>query len=141
MAGRFAQRVFTWSGVYGLIVLTPQYFLASRIGRDTPPPITHVEYFYGFIGIALAWQIVFLVIGRDPVRFRPLMVPAVLEKLAFGIPAIALFAQGRLPASVRFFGLVDLVLAALFVRAWLVTPRAGSPPSDPPRTVGRRVGA
>jgi hypothetical protein len=137
MAGRLAQRVFTWSGIYGLIVLTPQYFLASRIGRDTPPAITHVEYFYGFIGIALAWQIVFLMIGRDPDRFRPLMVPAVLEKLAFGIPVIALFAQGRLPGAVLFFGLVDLVLAALFVRAWLVTPGAGSPRSDPPRTIRR----
>lgn len=107
---RFAQRVFTWSGIYGLIVLTPQYFMASRI-------------------------------GRDPVRFRPVMVPAVLEKLAFGVPAIALFAQGRLPASVLFFGLVDLVLGALFVMAWLVTPRAGSPPSGSPGTVGRRAGA
>ena len=137
---RFSQRVFTWSGIYGLVVLTPQYFLASRIGRDTPPPITHVEYFYGFIGIALAWQIVFLVIGRDPVRFRPLMVPAVLEKLAFGVPAIALFAQGRLPGSVLFFGLVDLLLGTLFVMGRLVTPSAGPPPSDSPGTLGPRVG-
>ena len=122
---RFARRVFTWSGIYGLVVLTPQYFLASRIGRDLPPPITHVEYFYGFIGIALAWQIVFLVIARDPVRFRPLMLPAVLEKLAFGIPAIVLFARGSLPGSVLFFGLVDLGLGALFFMAWLATPGTG----------------
>lgn len=124
MDRRLAQRIFTWAGIYGLIVMAPQYFLASRIGRDTPPPITHVEYFYGFIGIALAWQVAFLVMGRDPVRFRPLMLPAVLEKLAFGIPAIVLYAQGRLPGSVLFFGLIDLGLGALFLMAWSATPRS-----------------
>jgi hypothetical protein len=118
---RFARRVFTVAGTYGLIVLVPQYFLAARIGRDTPPVITHQEYFYGFIGVAVAWQFVFLLIGRDPERYRPLMIPAVLEKLAFGVPAIILYAQGRLPGSVLFFGLLDLTLGALFVAAWRAT--------------------
>src|SRR6186713_1645507 len=101
---RFARRVFTGAGIYGLIVLVPQYFLAARIGADTPPPITHQEYFYGFIGVAVAWQFVFLLIGRDPERYRPLMIPAVLEKLAFGVPAIILYTQGRLPGAVLPFG-------------------------------------
>lgn len=124
-----AQKVFTLAGIYGLIVLVPQYFLAARIGRDTPPDITHLEYFYGFIGVAVAWQFVFLLIGRDPGRYRPLMIPAVLEKLAFGVPAVILFAQGQLPGSVLFFGLLDLTLGALFVMSWRVT-------ADAPRTVG-----
>jgi hypothetical protein len=118
---RFARRVFTGAGIYGLIVMAPQYFLAERIGRDTPPPITHQEYFYGFIGLAVAWQFVFLLIGRDPERFRPLMLPAVLEKLAFGVPAIVLYLQGRLPVSVLFFGLLDLTLGVLFVASWRAT--------------------
>ena len=121
---RFARRVFTVAGIYGLIVLVPQYFLAARIGRDTPPAITHQEYFYGFIGVAVAWQFVFLLIGRDPERYRPLMLPALLEKLAFGIPAIILFAQGQLPGSVLFFGLLDLTLGTLFVAAWRSTGNA-----------------
>jgi hypothetical protein len=121
---RFARRVFTGAGIYGLIVMLPQYFLAARIGRDTPPPITHQEYFYGFVGLAVAWQLVFLTIGRDPERYRPLMIPAVLEKLAFGVPAIVLFAQGSLPGSVLFFGLLDLVLGALFVASWRSTASA-----------------
>jgi hypothetical protein len=121
---RFARRVFTVAGTYGLIVLVPQYFLAARIGRDTPPVITHQEYFYGFIGVAVAWQFVFLLIGRDPERYRPLMIPAVLEKLAFGVPAIILYAQGRLPGSVLFFGLLDLMLGVLFVAAWRATADA-----------------
>ena len=59
---RFARRVYTVAGIYGLIVMLPQYFLEDRIGRDTPPPITHPEHFYGFIGVVIAWQLAFLVI-------------------------------------------------------------------------------
>ena len=118
---RFARRVFTVAGIYGLIVMVPQYFLAAQISRDTPPAITHLEYFYGFIGLAVAWQLVFLLIGRDPERYRPLMIPAVLEKLAFGVPAIVLYLQGQLPGTVLFFGLLDLTLGALFVTAWRAT--------------------
>ena len=40
---RFARRVFMVAGVYGLIVLLPQYSMEAQIGRDYPPPITHPE--------------------------------------------------------------------------------------------------
>ena len=68
----FARRVFLIAGIYGLLVLLPLYFMEARIGRDQPPAITHPEYFYGFLGVAVSWQVAFLVISRDPVRFRPL---------------------------------------------------------------------
>jgi hypothetical protein len=118
---RFARRVFTGAGVYGLVALLPLYFLAARIGRDTPPAITHQEYFYGFVGVAVAWQLAFLAIGRDPLRYRPLMIPAVFEKLAFGVPATILYTQGNLSGSVLLFGLIDLTLGALFLAAWRAT--------------------
>ena len=123
---RFARNVFTGAGLYGLLVMVPQYFLAERIGRDTPPAITHQEYFYGFVGLAVAWQLVFLIIGRDPYHYRPLMLVAVLEKLAFGVPAIILYMQGSITGSVLFFGLLDLTLGALFVAAWRATADAPS---------------
>ena len=121
---KFAQRVFWWSGVFGVVVLAPMYFLEARIGRDLPPPITHPEYFYGFVGLALAWQVLFLMLASDPLHYRPLMIPAVLEKLAWGVPVVALFVQGRLAVQTFAFGLVDLTLGVLFVIAYLRT--AGS---------------
>ena len=77
---QFAKRVFLIAAVYGVIALIPQYF--------RPAPAERAEFFYGFIGIAIAWQIVFFLISRDPVRFRRLMLVGIVEKIAFGIPAI-----------------------------------------------------
>jgi len=119
----FARRVFRVAAIYGLLVLVPQYFLEGRTGRDFPPAITHVEYYYGFIGLAVAWQLAFLLIARDPVRHRPLMLVAVVEKLAFGVPAIILYSQGRLSAQLLAAGLIDLLLGTLFIASYMQTPQ------------------
>ena len=116
---RFARRVYAVAGIYGLLVMLPQYFLENRIGRDSPPAITHPEYFYGFVGLALVWQLCFLLIAREPERFRPLMPITVLEKLAFGVPAVALYASHRISAQVLAFGVLDLLLGTLFAIAYL----------------------
>ena len=120
----FARRVFQVAAIYGLLVLVPQYFLEGKTGRDFPPAITHPEYFYGFIGVAVAWQLAFLVVARDPVRYRPLMPVAVVEKLAFGVPAIVLYATGRLSGQMLGAGLIDLTLGVLFVIAFIRTGAA-----------------
>ncbi len=118
----FAKRVFQFAGVVGVLMLLPFYFLEERIGRDMPPAINHPEYFYGFVGIALACQVLFLVIATDPRRYRPLMLVGVLEKLSFGLPTILLVVQDR--AAVLMLGpaIFDLSLGVLFVLAWLRTP-------------------
>ena len=118
---RFARRVFTVAGIYGLITVAPLYLMEQTIGRQSPPAITHPEYFYGFIGVTLAWQLVFLRLGRDPERLRPIIPIGVVEKLGFGIPAIVLYAQHRLLGSTLVFGLIDLVWAVLFTMAYART--------------------
>jgi hypothetical protein len=114
----FATRVFQVAAIYGLAVLVPQYFLEGKTGRDFPPPITHPEYYYGFVGIAVAWQLAFLVIARDPVRYRPLMPVAIVEKVVFGVPAIILYTLGRLSAEMLAAGMIDLILGVLFAVAY-----------------------
>ena len=119
---KFASRAFRFAGIYGLIVLVPQLFVESRISHDHPPAITHAEYFYGFLGVAIAFQLVFLVIATDPVRYRAFMLLSVVEKLAFSVPSIALYAQHRLALVTTCFASFDLVLGALFLVAWRKTP-------------------
>ena len=91
---KFAKTVFLIAGIYGLIVLVPQFFLERKIGEDTPPPITHPEFFYGFICVAVAWQVLFLILSRDPIRYRPMMIPAMLEKIGFPVAVLLLYLQG-----------------------------------------------
>lgn len=121
---RFAKIVFLIAGIYGFLVLTPVYFMESAIGRLTPPPITHPEYFYGFLGVSLAWQLVFLVISRDPERYRAMILPSVLEKISYGVALIVLYAQHRIPVSVLAVGSGDWIFAFLFLAAYLQTKSA-----------------
>src|SRR4051794_41889237 len=93
---KFAKYTFLLSGIYGLLILLPYYFLENKVGVDNPPAITHPEFYYGFIGLACVFQLVFLLISADPIRYRPLMIVSVLEKLSFGIAAIVLYVKGRL---------------------------------------------
>jgi hypothetical protein len=129
---KFAKRVYLIAAIYGLIVLVPQYFMEGKNGRDFPPAITHAEYYYGFIGVAVAWQFAFLVIASDPVRYRPLMIPSIVEKASFGVPAMFLYAQGRLHQQMLGAGILDMILGVLFVTAYVRTP-SGSMLTDPGR--------
>lgn len=124
---RFARLVFLGAALYGIAVLAPQYVLEQKVNTDFPPAITHPEYFYGFVGLALVWQFAFVLIARDVVRFRPLMPIAVLEKLSFGGAAVVLYLLGRLHVQVLAMGVIDLILGALFVVAYLRTPADDAP--------------
>lgn len=120
---KFARIVFWVAAVWGFLTLTPLYFIFDLIGRQDPPPITHPAFFYGFVGAGLAWQIAFAIIATDPARFRPLMIPSVLEKFSYGIAVAVLVMQHRMRASDLMFGGVDLLFGVLFVTAYFCTPR------------------
>jgi hypothetical protein len=121
-----ARRIFMIAGIYGIVVLLPQYLVETGLGPALPAPLQRPEHFYGFIGVALAWQVVFLIIARDVRRYRLLMLPAILEKLVFGVPVLLLYASGRTGADVLIFGIIDLVLGALFVLAFRSTRDAAA---------------
>ena len=120
---KFAKRVFLIAGIYGLIVLLPLYFLEAKTGRDYPPPITHPEYYYGFIGVTLVWQILLLIISTDPVRYRTIMIMPMLAKTSFVIAVTILFIQGRVAATTFGASMIDLLLVVLFFIAYVQTPK------------------
>src|SRR5690348_12856696 len=111
---KFARLTFLLSGIYGLLALLPLYFMEQQTGRDYPPPITHPEYYYGFVGVAVAWQLAFLVMSRDPVRYRPLMPVAIVEKASFFIPVVLLFLQHRVSTFMLGAASIDGILGVLF---------------------------
>ncbi|HQU85477.1 MAG TPA: hypothetical protein PKY59_20250 [Pyrinomonadaceae bacterium] len=120
---KFAKYTFTIAGIYGLLALLPQYFMEAKNSADFPPAINHPEYYYGFVGVALAFQVVFLIIGRDPVRYRPLMLASVIEKFSFAIAAIFLLMQNRIPLPLFGAAMIDLLLGIFFIISFVVTPK------------------
>jgi hypothetical protein len=116
--------IFTIAGIYGLLILTPFLFLERTIAEAAPGGLPHPEYYYGFLGAALVMQLVYLAFGRDPVRLRPLMPLCTLAKLAFFVPVLILWLQGRVVAQVLEFASVDALLAFAFLHAWRITPRS-----------------
>ena len=106
----FASRIFRASAVYGVLVLTPSYLV------PVPDPwrLSH----FGFVGIALVFQGVFWIISRDPLRYIALIPLCIMEKLVFGVPAIALLSLGKADPVAGLFGGLDLLWAAMFAIAW-----------------------
>ena len=118
---RFAKIVFVVAGIWGIVVLMPLYWLLDVTGRQYGPPVDYPQFFYGFVCVAMAWQIAFLVIGSDPARFRPLMIPSVLEKLGYVVTLAVLYGQSRISAADAQAAVPDLLLGILFVVAFVKT--------------------
>lgn len=122
----FAKRVFQIAGIWGIVIVILGYaaFL-SGISEPADEVFTnHPEYVHGFFLAVFAWQIAFLIIASDPVRYRLLMLAAMLEKFPFTLATLALYANGRVDQTVVFFGLVDGVLGLLFYAAYVATGRS-----------------
>jgi len=117
----FAKRVFFWGGIYGLVVVGPLYFLRSFMGRLFPPAINHPEYYYGFVGAVVVWHVLYLVVSKDPARYRAIMPIATLEKVAFGVPVLALILAGSASPWLAAGAIGDLIWGALFLLAYLKT--------------------
>lgn len=115
----FARRVFLGAGIYGILVLLPMFFLERKLGIDFPPATNHPEQYYGFIGVALAWQFAFLLIASDVPRYRPLMLPAIAEKFLAAGAAIWLFVLDRIDVLTLAPFLVDVILGILFVASYI----------------------
>jgi hypothetical protein len=118
---RFARYAFFLAGLYGLLIMPLMYFMESRFGQGQPPRLMHPEFFYGFVGVVIAWQIAFLMIAYDPKRYQLIMLAAWIEKFSFALATIVLYFQKRAEPSILAFGLIDFALGVLFVAAFLKT--------------------
>ena len=104
--------IFALAAAWGFLAVVPGLF-----GEAAPRP----EYYYGFLGLALVFQLIFVMIALDPGRYRPLIPIAVLEKLAFFLPVSLLYAQGRVAAGPVLVGaMVDGLFMLLFALAWFL---------------------
>ena len=115
---KFARITFYIAFIWGILIFAPLYLMFDLISRNDPPPITHPGFFYGFLSAGLAWQFAFLVIARDPVRFRLMMLPSVLEKFGYGASLTVLYFQSRIHPQDLVFAGMDALFGILFLVAF-----------------------
>jgi len=113
---KFARIVFVLAGALGLLAIVPMY-MAPGTYR-----------YYGVLGPLVAWQLVFFLIASDPMRHRPIMIPAMLEKAFWVLTLIVFYGRGAISMREVLGGTIPHgVLGLLFLVAFLKTgPQRGS---------------
>ncbi|HKC80177.1 MAG TPA: hypothetical protein VKB91_03210 [Gemmatimonadaceae bacterium] len=71
--------------------------------------------------------IAFLVIGSSPHRFRPLMIPSMLEKFGYVMTQAVLYGQARISWADAQSAVPDLLLGILFIVAFAKTRMSEQP--------------
>ena len=108
---KLAKWIFRIAGIFGLLVMFPMVFAEKAIEQMMPPAVNHPEFFYGFVLLNICWQILYLFLATDLVRYRPMMLPAFLAK-ATGVVALTwLMLQGRISSQWIVTIIIDGALA------------------------------
>lgn len=127
----FAKWTFGLAAAYGLITLVPSYGGLAQVSPGASPDAA--LFFYAFLSLAIAFQVLFGIIATNVRRYRMAMIPAMLDKLAFGIPVLLMRDISEAAHFFVPFGLIDLLLFVLFVAAFIATPRFEAEPA--PRAI------
>ena len=112
---KIAKWIFLIAGIFGLLSTIPLAFTENMMGVKQP------EFYYGFVFLDICWQILYLVLSSDPVRYRPMMIPAFLAKGSGTVALTWLYLIGRVSSQWVAIGAVDGVFAILFIVAFLAT--------------------
>jgi hypothetical protein len=115
---KFTRIVYGLAAAYGFVSLLPLYFLIEKLGNDAPSAITDPEFYYGFVGLALLWQVVFVLIARTPIRYRSIMLIAIAEKFVYTVPVLVLYSLGQVHSNVAQSSLLDPLFGVLFIVAY-----------------------
>lgn len=60
-------------------------------------------------------------LAGDPLRYRPIMLPAIIENVTYVAALLVLFRQQRIPSIALAPGLPDAILAIVFLASYIVT--------------------
>jgi hypothetical protein len=112
---RLARWIFLIAAISGLLSMVPLAF------AETVMEVKQPEFFYGFVFLNICWQVSYFVISSNPVRYRPMMIPAFLAKGSGTIALTWLYLVGRVSTLWVAIGALDGVFAVLFVIAYWST--------------------
>jgi len=112
---KLAKWIFLIAGILGLLSTIPLAFAEKAMGVKQP------EFYYGFIFLDICWQVLYLLLSSNPVRYRPMMIPAFLAKGSGTVALTWLYLLGRVSSQWIAIGTVDGVFAVLFLVAFWAT--------------------
>ena len=112
---KIAKWFFLIAGIFGLLFTIPLAFTENLMEVKQP------EFYYGFVFLDICWQILYLVLSTDPVRYRPMMIPAILAKGSGTVALTWLYLIGRVSSQWIAIGALDGIFAILFLIAFLAT--------------------
>jgi len=118
-----AKLIFRVAAILDILALTPILFFPNRIGNPVPRPLTEPEYFHGFLAYALIFALLFLVIASNPIRYRPVMWIAIVQKFVYPIAIFGLLSTHRAPPAKSFYAGTEFLFALLFILALIKTPK------------------
>jgi hypothetical protein len=122
----FARLAYLLAGLWGVVVIALGYASYVTGADQSLAAIARPEMIHGFFLTAMPWQLLFLVISRDPLRYNAVMPVTVLEKLPFAAITLAMFAKGQVSPTMGFFAAMDGLLGVCFCVAYWLTRRAAS---------------
>ena len=117
--------IFKGAGIYGIIVMILLLVAPTQVLNE--PTVIHPEYYFGFVMVGLVWQIAFLVVGSDPVRFRPIMPVCMCEKFFYITLLTFLIMTHRTPERMWPAVVLDGLVGCAFIYAWRITPKSPQP--------------
>ena len=112
---KLAKWIFLIAGIVGLLSTIPLAF-AEKVMEVKQP-----EFYYGFVFLDICWQVLYLFLSSNPVRYRPMMIPAFLAKGSGTIALAWLYLLERVSAQWVAIGALDGVFAVLFLVAFWAT--------------------
>jgi hypothetical protein len=119
---KLARWVFLIAGIFGLIPVVPLVYTTMVKGEAILPDFASMGSFFSVsVFQYVCWQISYIILARDPVRFRSMIILAFFVEITAPLNPLWLFLYGfRLWISIA---VVDFLLAILFVVAFWLTGR------------------
>ena len=119
---KFARWTFLIASIFGLLPVIPFLRAALFDEPDFLPEIGSMGlFFYIFIVQFVCWQIFYILISRDPARYRPLMILAFFVELIGAINPIWLYFYGY--KLWILIAILNILFALLFLVAFYLTGR------------------
>lgn len=112
---KLAKWIFLIVGIFGLLSTIPLVFAEKATAVKQP------EFYYGFVFLNICWQILYLFLSTDPVRYRPMMIPAFVAKGSGTVALTWLYLLGQVSTQWIIIGAFDGLFAALFLVAFWTT--------------------